>query len=1046
MTRPLLLTLAVLVMLGTQSAHAATLPAGTTAILSGKSSLFDPLPAPVADSDSSQQSVSANGRFVAFTSESDGLSSEDNDSVDNVYVKDRLMGTVTLASRATGAAGAPAGDNCFDAAVSDDGRRVAFTCEGSLDPADTGDREDVYLRDLQDNQTFLVSRATQLGDAGDDQSFSPELSSDGTRVAFGSEATNLGGPADHTDAIYARDIPIGGGPAAANVTRLVSRADGLAGNLPNDDSFEPSISNNGDVIAFSSDASNLVGDDNNGFEDVFVRTVSTGATQLASRKDGAAGTPGDGHSFFAEIAGNGSVVVFESRAHNLDTVTHTSVDHVFKRILGATQDTVLVDQKGGTDLEAGGTIPVTDDTGATIAFASGTTTIDAADFNPLEDVYVAKGGQITLASRGNGPTGAPANTFQSPALSGDGKHLAFSTLGSLTGDAIPGVRSVEVRDFDNSATTTASKPGVAGTFDNAGGSSFGGSASADGRFVAFSTAAPALGVPTDVQFEVVVRDTATGAVVVASREDGPSGAPMPGSSFAPSISADGRRVAFETSTDGAGLFETSVASRRPQRARSPRGVLRDGKSQIWVRDLVTGQTVEASRPNVSTTEEGDAASFDPSISADGRHVEFLSDADNLIGGDGNHATDSFVRDLETNETVLASRADGADGDQADSSTFSAVMSADGRHVAFDSLADNLGDGAGGNNQESVHVRDLDAGTTRLASVAGDGHPATDAFEGSIDAHGNRVAFVSADSLDGSVFPNNTIQVWVHDFAAGTTVLASRGDGPAGEPANDDSTIPRISADGRVVAFDTDAALVPGLPANVEQVFRRALAVGTTSLASRGAGPGGPASASNASVNGITADGACVTFESDGSLFGPTPGATDITAIYLRAFATDCGRPPLSGGGGSQVRDTAAPVLRSVKLTRTRFRATRASSAAVGLRVSKIGRGTELRFISSEAGRLSVRIDRALPGRKSGKGRKRRCRVASHRVRHGGCTTFRKATTITKNIRAGRGKVKITGRIHRRKMPAGAYRLTVTARDKAGNVSRGIHRSFKILPG
>jgi hypothetical protein len=73
-------------------------------------------------------------------------------------------------------------------------------------------------------------------------------------------------------------------------------------------------------------------------------------------------------------------------------------------------------------------------------------------------------------------------------------------------------------------------------------------------------------------------------------------------------------------------------------------------------------------------------------------------------------------------------------------------------------------------------------------------------------------------------------------------------------------------------------------------------------------------------------------------------------------------------------------------------------------------------------------------------------VVSHRVHRGGCTAFRKATTIRKNIRAGRGKVKITGRIHRRKMPAGAYRLTVTARDKAGNVSRGIHRSFKVLPG
>jgi Tol biopolymer transport system component len=1038
MNRVSLLVLTVLsALIVPAAARAVTIPADTTAILSGAPSLFAPLPVPVADSGPAQQATSADGRFVAFSSDSDGLSSEDNDAVDNVYVKDRLTGTVTFASRATGAAGAAADRNCFSAAISDDGRRVAFTCEGSLDSADQNGREDVYLRDLQDNQTFLVSRATQLGAGADDQSFSPAISSDGTRVAFVSEATNLGGPVDHTDAIYTRDIPLGGGAAAANVTRLVSP--GTNGDPPNDDSQDPSISNNGDVVAFDSDASNLVTGDGNGRTDVFVRTISAATTQLASRKDGAAGALGDGQSESPQISGNGNVVVFGSNAANLDDLDHTNDTDVYKRILGMTQDTVLVDQSGGQKLAAGGDLPAIDDTGATIAFSSRTTAVDPIDTDPSEDVYVARGGQIALASQGGGRA---ANTFQDPSVSGDGKHAVFATVGSLVGDAIPSVHSVEMRDLDTSSTSTVSKPGTSGTFDNVGGESFFGSTSADGRFVAFTTAAPALGVPADVQFEVVVRDTATGATVVASREDGPGGAPMAGSSLNPSISADGRFVAFENAPGNSGLLEASASKRG---AVAQRGVLRDVNSQIWVRDLVTGTTVEVSRPNVSTSEEGDAGSFEPSISADGRHVEFLSDAGNLIGDDGNNTTDSFVRDLETNETVLASRANGADGDQADSKTFGAAISADGRHVAFDTLADNLGDGVVANNRENVHVRDLDAGTTRLASATDDGHP-TDSFDSSIDAHGNRVAFVSEDSLDGSAVPPGQNQIWVHDFTTGKNVLASRADGAGGAPGNDDSFGPIISADGHVVAFDSSAELLPGLPPNSSQVIRRDLSAGTTRLVSRGPGPDGQAVPGDAFPDGVTADGACVTFETGSPLLGSAPGAFDTFQTYLRAFATDCGRPPLSGGGGPPVRDTTAPVLRSVKLTRTRFRATRASSAAAGLRVSKIGRGTELRFISSEAGRLSVRIERALPGRKSGKGRKRRCRVVSHRVRHGGCTAFRKATTITQNIKAGRGRVKISGRVHRRKMPAGHYRLTVTARDKAGNVSRGIHRKFTILPG
>src|SRR3954454_5451916 len=95
------------------SASAATLPAGTTAILSGDSSLTAPFPAPVASSETRDSAVSQDGRYVAFQSQSDGLYEGDDDRVSNVYVRDGVSGPSTAGSRATGSAGEPSHAFCY---------------------------------------------------------------------------------------------------------------------------------------------------------------------------------------------------------------------------------------------------------------------------------------------------------------------------------------------------------------------------------------------------------------------------------------------------------------------------------------------------------------------------------------------------------------------------------------------------------------------------------------------------------------------------------------------------------------------------------------------------------------------------------------------------------------------------------------------------------------------------------------------------------------------------------------------------------------------
>jgi hypothetical protein len=226
-----------------------------------------------------------------------------------------------------------------------------------------------------------------------------------------------------------------------------------------------------------------------------------------------------------------------------------------------------------------------------------------------------------------------------------------------------------------------------------------------------------------------------------------------------------------------------------------------------------------------------------------------------------------------------------------------------------------------------------------------------------------------------------------------------------------------------VAFESEATNFFSGPRGDFEAYRRDLTANTTRLVSRGTGANGAAVPGFGGVpEGITADGACVTFEATGPLLGPAPGAADNVQVYMRTFKANCGRPGASGLG---TLDKTAPVLRSASLSRARFRVAKGRTVIS----SSVGRGTVLRLTSSEAGRLTIRIDRARAGRK---------------VRRG--TAYNKTATLTRTIKAGRVNVKLTGRIGRRKMAAAPYRLTLTLRDSAGNVSKPSRLRFTIIPG
>ena len=523
--RALLACVAALLLLPAGAAHAVPLPEGSTALLSGTSSLFAALPAPVSVSGMDASAASQDGRYVAFSSRSDGLVAGDDDYVSNVYVKDTTTGAVTLVSRASGAAGEPAHRDCYQASIDDAGTRVAFSCSAALDPADTnGLALDVYVRDLSTNTTTLVSRASNLGAVGNQGASDPSISGNGEYVAFQSISSNL-----HPDAlgndlrVYRRQL------GADNETIVVSRRSGAQGGAVVRGS-DPSISSGGNFVAFTHPGGQETVDpgDTNTVSDVYVRNIDATTTTLASRKDGFGGTVGNAESYSPAIAGNGTAVAFVSSASNLNTDTDgDSQPDVYRRALAVgTTNHVNVNLNGAKSGTA--RAPSIDDAGMVVGFVSSAVNLHPDDTDPREDAYVAdlKANSVYVVSRADGASGAVANgVAEQIAVSGDGDRAATRMQsGAILPDADPRISAILWRDIPAGRSLSVARPPGNAPFVSAGGPAYLSSLSADGRYAAFVSEAPALGLPLGVHQGVFVRDRVTGSVTLVSRADGPAGA------------------------------------------------------------------------------------------------------------------------------------------------------------------------------------------------------------------------------------------------------------------------------------------------------------------------------------------------------------------------------------------------------------------------------------------------------------------------------------------------------------------------------------------
>jgi Tol biopolymer transport system component len=312
------------------------------------------------------------------------------------------------------------------------------------------------------------------------------------------------------------------------------------------------------------------------------------------------------------------------------------------------------------------------------------------------------------------------------------------------------------------------------------------SISADGRFVCFESRSSNL-VTGDWNHEtdIFVHDRSTGTTERVSVDS--AGGEAAGGSHFPEISADGRWVVFDSWAPNLVSGDTN------------------SKSDIFVHDRQGGTTVRASVD--SSGSEGDGNSqYVSSISGDGRFVAFQSDASNLVAGDKNRLIDLFVHDFQSGTTERVSVS--TSGKEADSRSDWPSISGDGRFVAFESDADNLVNGDT-NLKRDVFVRDRQNGTTRRMSVDSAGVEANDwSASPSISADGRYVAFDSMASNLVSGDTNPSRDVFVHDRFTKTTTVVSVDS--AGVQPGGDSFGPSISPDGRLVSFcGTSGGFVSG---------------------------------------------------------------------------------------------------------------------------------------------------------------------------------------------------------------------------------------------
>jgi hypothetical protein len=374
--------------------------------------------------------ISGDGRYVAFMSNATNLVVGDTNNVFDVFVRDRTNGTTELVSVSSAGVQANAGIAQIGVSISGDGRYVAFTTLASnLVAGDTNNTSDVFIRDRIGGTTERVS-VSSAGAQGNSFSNTPAwLSADGRYVIFGSSASNLvSGDTGFYD-VFVRDR-VNGTTERVSVDSAGAQANGNSGY------FGLAISSDGRYAVFQSVASNLVTGDTNANWDVFVRDRTSGTTERVSIDSaGVQGNYGSGTGSCLSISADGRYVAFRSDATNLvPGDTNANYDAFIRDRTSGTTERVSVSSTGAQASGASGSCASLSADGRYVSFESSAADLVAGDTNGAADVFVHENGgsfpgpYCTAGTTTNGCLASIAGTGTPSASSGSGFTLSVSAV------------------------------------------------------------------------------------------------------------------------------------------------------------------------------------------------------------------------------------------------------------------------------------------------------------------------------------------------------------------------------------------------------------------------------------------------------------------------------------------------------------------------------------------------------------------------------------------------------------------------------------------
>jgi len=692
--------------------------------------------------------ISADGRYVAFISSATNLTNQpDTNNADDVFVRDRQTGTIARIS--TTASGAQISGAKSDVSFGANSRFVAFVAQstgGDPSPA-PGLRRNTFLHDLVTHATQRVNFAVPNPNFETRDVMKPALSLDGRYLAFKlvQIAPNTSGKRVAFEQTHLLDRQTG----------AVTRVDAPVMPISRDVYVDaPSISADGRFVAYETHYPNTATGASQSTLGAFVRDLQTGNLQLISQwETSRIALNADGSQVLIDTA---QQLVPEDENYDFDTY------QINRQTLAPT---LISKSLSGGASEYHSYAQALSADGRYALFSTSSNNIVANDNNASNNIFIRDNVSQTTTLVGELNYKSVSGNYVSylrhfRAVSDTGRFVVFTSQATdLVANDPDSDYQVFIRDRKNQTTSivSVSSSGVKGN-----GWSDNPSISQDGRFVVFTSPATNLAPVTGpLYFQRVYvhdRQTKQTTLVSAASQDSADGV----------ISLNGRYIAYRYA-EGAYVYDRQVGSTQlvslvPNNVMTVRTVCdisgdgryvlylsdtrfdpsdSDRTNDLFVHDRAQQTTQYVGNINSEIGEQTRCGS----ISADGRYIAFLSSAKDLVPNDTNDYEDVFVVDQQTGATTRASV--DSSGVQADSSSYSVFLSADGRYVLFDSSGRSLSPGGVAGASREVYLRDLQSGTTTLVSQAKNGARASDrtyANTGSISPDSRVIVFSSTSAI------------------------------------------------------------------------------------------------------------------------------------------------------------------------------------------------------------------------------------------------------------------------------------------------------------